>query len=196
MTNVSLDSKSVGDASRFRAFGELTAGLRALPSSPPNEGVLSRIVRRGARGVRESLTWIELQTGGGLPGDRWERQKKPHPEAALAVMQTDVAELIANGQPLELSGDNLWLDLDLSNANLPTGSRLQIGVVLLEVTPTPHDGCGKFKSRFGGDAHRFVTDPELRHRNLRGIYLRVLEGGTIAVGDRVTVSRQASAGSV
>jgi MOSC domain-containing protein YiiM len=190
MTNVSLDSKSVGDASRFRTFAELTVGLRMLPSSPRNDGVLTRIVRRGARGVREPLTQIELQAGGGIPGDAWERQRKPHPEAALAVMQTDVAELIAHGQPLELSGDNLWLNLDLSSANLPTGSRLRIGTVLLEVTPTPHNGCNKFKARFGTDAHRFVTDPELRHRNLRGIYLRVVEGGAIAVGDRVDVMRK------
>jgi MOSC domain-containing protein YiiM len=184
-----LNSKSVGDASRFRTFAELTAGLPGLPSSPRDDGLLTRIVRRGPRGVRESLAGIELQTGGGLPGDAWERQRKPHPDAALAVMQSDVAELIANGQPLELSGDNLWLDLDLSNANLPTGSRLRIGEALLEVTPVPHDGCHKFKARFGDDAYRFVSDPELRDRNLRGIYLRVVEGGAVAVGDGVEVLR-------
>ena len=187
--NASLNSQSVGNASRFRTFAELKAGLLALPSSPQDNGLLTHIARRGLRGVRESLARIELQPGGGLPGDAWERQRKPHPEAALAVMQTDVAEWIANGQPLELSGDNLWLDLDLSNSNLPHGSHLRIGTVLLEVTPMPHNGCRKFKARFGGDAHRFVNDPELRHRNLRGIYLRVVEGGVLAVGDRADVLR-------
>jgi MOSC domain-containing protein YiiM len=52
----------------------------------------------------------------------------------LAVMQQDIADLIANGQPLTLFGDNLFLELDLSTGNLPIGSRLQAGRAILEVT--------------------------------------------------------------
>lgn len=185
---VDIDSKSVGDSSRFRSLGELDGELNLLRSSPSDNGTVTLIVRRGARGVRESLPVVQLTAGQGLPGDAWVRQKKPHPEAALAVMQTEVAELIANGQPLSLAGDNLWLDLDLSKANLPPGSRLRIGgAALLEVTPLPHDGCRKFAARFGADARTFVCQAVTRHRNLRGVYLRVLEGGEIRTGDRVSV---------
>jgi len=35
------------------------------------------------------------------------------------------------------------------------------------------------------DALRLVSKPELRHRNLRGIYMRVVEGGEVAAGDAV-----------
>jgi MOSC domain-containing protein YiiM len=109
----------------------------------------------------------------------------PDPDAQLAVMQRDVAELIANGQPLTLFGDNLFLDLDLSAENLPAGSRVRAGTALLAVTPKPHDGCRKFRARFGNDALRFVSKGELRHRNLRGIYMRVVEAGELGVGDAV-----------
>ena len=62
---------------------------------------------------------------------------------------------------------------------------------MLEVTPKPHDGCRKFQARFGPDALRFVAAKERRHRNLRGIYLRVIEDGEVGVGDAVEVLARA-----
>ena len=121
----------------------------------------------------------------GVPGDAWGRRPRPAPEAQLAVMHIDIAELVANGQPLTLFGDNLFLELDLSAANLPSGSRLRAGTATLELTPEPHDGCRKFRERFGDAALRFVSRRDLRHLNLRGVYMRVVEEGEIAVGDPV-----------
>ena len=128
----------------------------------------------------------------GAPGDAWSRQVRPAPEAQLAVIQIDIAELIANGQPLTLFGDNLFLDLDLSAANLPPGSRLRAGTATLEVTPEPHDACRKFRERFGGAAQRLVSRVDLRHLNLRGVYMRVVEDGDIAAGDPVQLLSRSS----
>jgi MOSC domain-containing protein YiiM len=102
-------------------------------------------------------------------------------------MQLDVARLIANGQPLTLFGDNLLVDLDISTGNLPIGSRVRVGSALLEVTPKPHNGCRKFLARFGPEALRFVATPDLRHRNLRGIYMCVVEEGDVGPGDSMEV---------
>jgi len=99
-----------------------------------------------------------------------------------------VADLIAGGQPLVLAGDNLFVSLDLSTGNLPAGSRLRAGTALLEVTPKPHNGCRKFRTRFGDGALRLVSDAKLRHRNLRGIYLCVIEPGILRVGDSIEVA--------
>jgi MOSC domain-containing protein YiiM len=145
------------------------------------------IVRRGEGGTRETLERTMLAVADGVPGDAWGRSPTRKPEGQIAVMQIDIAQLIANGQPLPLFGDNLFLDLDLSAANLPTGSRLRVGRATLEVTPKPHNGCHKFRARFGDDALRFVSRPDLRPRNLRGIYLRVVEAGEVAAGDPVDV---------
>jgi MOSC domain-containing protein YiiM len=131
-----------------------------------------------------------LTPDGGVPADAWGRREGPSPpnlDAQIAVMQADVAGLIANGQPLTLFGDSLFLSLDLSAANLPAGSRLRAGAATLEVTPKPHNGCGKFEARFGAGALGLVSKPDLRHRNLRGIYLRVVEPGEVAPGDPVEV---------
>jgi hypothetical protein len=182
-----IDSASTGNPARHRSFLELEEGLRALAPAPSERGSVALIIRRGAGGVRETPERVVLGVGVGVPGDAWGRDPQRVEMAQIAVMQRDVADLITNGQPIVLSGDNLILDLDLSSENLPVGSRLRVGRALLEVTPKPHNGCTKFKARFGEGALRFVSTPALRHRNLRGIYLRVVEAGEMGLGDGVQV---------
>ena len=128
-----------------------------------------------------------LDPQAGVPGDAWGRRLPCDPAAQLTVMQIDIARLIANGQPITLFGDNLFFDLDLAVVNLPVGSRVVAGAATLEVSPLPHNGCKKFAARFGNDALRFVAAPADRHLNLRGIYLRVVVAGEVAVGDPVVV---------
>jgi MOSC domain-containing protein YiiM len=165
----------------------LRRALADLPAAPKDIGRVASIVRRMDLGRREAPDRLQLTPEAGVPGDAWSRQRRPDPDAQIAVMQADVARLIANGQPLELFGDQLFLELDLSVDNLPPGSRLRVGDATMEVTPMPHNGCGKFRARFGPDAVELVSDPQLRHRNLRGIYLRVVEPGDVAIGDPVGV---------
>lgn len=182
-----LNSDSVGTADRFLTFDDLQRALEALPSAPRDRGRVVRIVRRREIGRREAPQRLRLTPEDGVPGDRWIDCMPLDPTAQIAIMQADVAELIANGQPLELFGDNLFLALDLSAANIPPGSRVRAGGAILEVTAKAHNGCRKFLSRFGSDALRFVSYKPLRQRNLRGIYMRVLEPGDVAVGDLVEV---------
>lgn len=179
---------------RHRSLAELEAGLLALRPAPKDFGRLAFIVCRPAKDAREVLHQARLSPEEGLPGDGWNLKPSPDPTAQLTVMQRDVAELVANGQSLALFGDNLFVDLDLSTANLPVGSRLRVGGALVEVTPMPHDGCHKFNARFGKDALRFVNARPTRHLNLRGIYWRVIEAGEIEVGALIQViSRPAPA---
>ncbi|MFI5365790.1 MAG: MOSC domain-containing protein [Candidatus Binatia bacterium] len=187
MVEDAVTSDSVGDPSRFRTLEELEHGLRALPSASTRSGRVALIVARRDGGRRDTLQRVRLTPGAGVPGDAWSRRVEPDGDAQITVMQMDVAQLLANGQPLTLFGDNLFVDLDLSVANLPTGSRLRLGTAVVVVTPKPHDGCRKFRARFGGDALRLVSMPALRSRNLRGIYMRAVEPGEVAAGDAVEI---------
>ncbi|MGE5224209.1 MAG: MOSC domain-containing protein [Omnitrophica WOR_2 bacterium] len=180
-----IDSNTVGAPAHFQTLEDLERMLESLPGAPADQGQVNLIVTKGQNGRRETPGRVLLNPIPDAPGDAKDDQEDG--DTQLAIMQRDVAELIANGQPLPLFGDNLFLDLDLSTENLPPGSRLRVGSAIFEVTPEPHNGCRKFRGRFGDNALRFVSKKELRHRNLRGIYMRVLEGGEVRPGDPVEV---------
>jgi len=84
-------------------------------------------------------------------------------------------------------GDNLFVELDIRQENMPAGTRLRVGEALVEVTPKPHNGCLKFKGRFGQDALHFVQAPPTRPENRRGIHWKVIEAGDVQVGDSIEV---------
>lgn len=156
--------------------------------APPRDaGKLSLIVARRENGRRETPEQAALSPKGGVTGDAWARDRSSDTETQITVMHVDVAQLIANGQPLTLFGDNLMVDLDLSVDNLPPGSRLRLGDALLEVTAKPHMGCVKFRQRFGKDALRLTADPRFRVLRLRGIHARVVEGSRVTLGDSIEI---------
>jgi hypothetical protein len=181
-----------GDRRRHLDRATLEAGIAAA-RAPLDEGVVELLVARGQAGERHVVSEVRLTVHEGMPGDRWAAQDVYGPDYQLATTRADFARLIANGQPLELHGDNLYLDLDLSTANLPERSLIRAGDALLEVTPAPHNGCKKWVQRFGLFPMQLNRDPRYSDLRLRGIYLRVVEEGRVRVGDRATVIRRGTA---
>lgn len=176
-----------GDSRRHLTRSQLRGALSALPAAPRDEGRVEMLVARGPAGERQLPREATLTQQGGMPLDRWATQNKYGPAYQLATTQADFARVIANGQPLELHGDNLYLDLELSKQNLPAGSELELGAALVEVTEQPHDGCKKWVQRFGLDAMQMNLDPKFAPLRLRGLYLRVVRDGRVCVGDRVRI---------
>ena len=173
---------------------QLEAGLDAIRQSPKDEGRLQLIVRRPRTNERETLEEGQLDLVEGLVGDTWRfrassrsaDKKSPHPDMQINVMNARAVALVAQDPARwALAGDQLYVDLDLSAANLPPGTRLGIGTAVIEVTAQPHTGCGKFVERFGLDAMKFVNSPVGRELNLRGINARVVQAGAIRRGDIV-----------
>ncbi len=85
-----------------------------------------------------------------------------------------------------LAGDQFYVDLDLSAANLPPGTRLTIGSAVIEVTAQPHTGCSKFVERFGADAMKFVNASQHQDLHLRGVNARVVRSGRVRAGDTIS----------
>ena len=162
-----------GDPARHAAADALERALATL--SPPTEaGRVALIVTRGADHARQTWGRVDLAPGQPMPGDRWDPANKYGDENQLTLMNVEVARLIANGQALTLFGDNLLVDLDISAANLPAGSQIEVGGALLEVTAKPHTGCRQFVQRFGAAATKLAFRADLRPRRMRGVHARVV----------------------
>ena len=170
---------------RHLTRAELEAGLDTIRQSPRDHGVVELIVSRPRPSEREILEHAQLDPGAGLVGDSWaSRMPDPNPDTQLNVMNARVISLIAPDRARwPLAGDQLFVDLDLGDENLPPGTQIEIGGALIEVSAEPHLGCGKFVARFGVDAMKFVNSPLGRQLHLRGINARVVRAGAVRVGD-------------
>ena len=172
-------------------MSELEAGLDEIRRAPKDAGALELIVRRPGVNDREILEQAELHPDEGLVGDSWNRRRSkttpdgsPNPLMQLNVMNSRVTALVAQDKERwQLAGDQLYVDMDLSEENVPAGTRLALGSAVIEVTPTPHLGCQKFVARFGLDAMKFVNSALGRELHLRGVNARAILGGIIRVGD-------------
>jgi MOSC domain-containing protein YiiM len=162
----------------------LDAGLDEIRSSPADAGTLELIVRRPAENEREVLDAGELDLEQGLVGDRW---RGTDPATQLTLINARLLALVAGTtERWPLAGDQLVVDLDLSEDNAPAGTRLAIGETVIEITAEPHTGCAKFSARFGSDALKFINSPTGRALHLRGVNARVVTPGVVRAGDTVT----------
>jgi len=182
--------RAYSPAMTHRTAAELEQGLDVVRKAPRDAGDVRLIVRRPAENEREILEEGRLDTEHGLVGDGWEQHRghdgEPAWYAQVTVMNARYAELIS-GSPESAdwapAGDQLYVDLDISEANLPAGTRLSIGEAVIEMSPQPHTGCAKFSSRFGSDAWKLANSELGRSLRLRGANARVVQSGIVRTGD-------------
>lgn len=181
--------------SRHLTEAELQLALPQIRQAPQRRGQLKLIVARPRTDERLVLEEGQLTAEEGLQQDNWllrgskhTEDGSAHPDMQITLMNARVIAAVAEDEARwALAGDQLYVDLDLSVDNLPPGTRLALGSAVLEVTEKPHNGCRKFSDRFGQDAVRWMNSPEGKKMRLRGMYARVVQPGTIRVGDVVQV---------
>jgi hypothetical protein len=173
----------------MRTRDELQRLYAERAPAPRSRGRVDLLVVRTAPGQHETPSAVDVTPEQGMVGDRWVKgwRWRRDVDRQLTLMMTGVAELVCDGQPLHLPGDNLLVNLDLGTHAVPIGSRLRAGAALLEVTNKPHNGCKKFMARFGEDALAWINDEQGRARKLRGINCRVIEAGKIRVSDTIEI---------
>jgi MOSC domain-containing protein YiiM len=179
----------------MRTLAELASHLDHIRAAPRHAGVVELIVRRPAQGDRELVEHAELDTTHGLIGDHWLARGskrtpdgRANPEQQLTLMNVRAIAALADRAHWPLAGDQLYVDLDLSEANLPAGTQLHLGTALVEISAIPHTGCNKFTARFGSDATMWVNGPIGRELRLRGVNARIVAGGLVRRGDSVRCS--------
>lgn len=173
---------------------ELEQGLAEVLASPKDIGRLAAIFVRPATNERRALAEALVSIEAGIEGDRWVRDSHARlddgtsdPRCQISLMNARILRQIAgDADAMCLAGNNLIVDLDLSEENLPTGSRLAIGEsVVVEISDVPHTGCSKFERRYGREAKTFINSTRGKTLHLRGRYALVIRGGTVRVSDAV-----------
>ena len=116
-----------------------------------------------------------VETGRGIVGDRYHGTRHRHVTVQSADALRAATVVFGAHVPAELTRRNLTID----EGEVPTtpGTRIQVGEVLLEVVRVAAP-CKLLDDTIGRGAQE-----ALRRRG--GAVCRVLEGGQIAVGDRV-----------
>jgi len=177
-----------------KTLAELNAGSESLHTAPRESGTVELIVIRPTKNQRQIAEVAQLSPEGGVHGDNWAMScwmtlpdGRSDPAVQLTLMSTRLARLVMgeNKAVWALAGDQLYVDLDLSEDNLPPGQRLQVGSAVLEITSEPHRGCIKYRNRFGADALKFISTAEGHRLNLRGIYAQIVQAGEVRVGDSI-----------
>ena len=189
----SLRSNTMQAEINHLTLADLEAGLDEIRKSPKDQSVLDLIVSRPEEDAREVMELADLDVTVGLVGDTWQDRPssrsgdgKAHPDMQITIMNSRVAALVAQDKVRwQLSGDQLFADLDLSKANMPPGARISVGSAILEATDQPHTGCKKFAARFGVDALKLISSPIGKELQLRGINMKVVQSGEIKPGDTV-----------
>lgn len=170
---------------------QLTALVEA--GFPKQQGTLDAIFIRPVTEEREDLEEAELLKSDGVKGDRWRPTASkrlpdgsPDPRTQITMMNRRVLDCVSGGRDRwALAGDQLIVDLDVSEANLPVGQQLRVGDAVVEVTDIPHTGCAKFRRRYGNEALDYINGDGRENLRLRGVYVKVVEEATVRVGDAI-----------
>ncbi|MYI42031.1 MAG: MOSC domain-containing protein, partial [Chloroflexi bacterium] len=104
-------------------YDELEARWRDASPSPTDDGAVELIVRRPVPEEREELQRANFSAEAGLEGDDWLR-RSGDPDAQITLMNSRVVHLLAGDKARWAeAGDQLFVDLELSEDNLPPGTR-------------------------------------------------------------------------
>lgn len=168
--------------------------LSRIQGSPTTLGRLERIVVRPKSGERGEPDSALVSVERGMHGDRWEQDPARRVGAQISLMNVHVLRAVADGDDrrMALAGDNLIVDLDLSERNLPVGSLVTIDEVVLEISAEPHRPCASFLARFGVASARRVARGTRTGRRTRGVLAFVVAGGTLRIGAKMHVKRPGS----
>ena len=132
-------------------------------------------VAKGRRLPMREVASVEAEAGRGLVGDRYHGSRHRHVSVQSATALVEATRAYGAPVPAHLTRRNVTL----SHGEVPRqpGDRLRIGDVLLEVVRVAAP-CKLLDDTIGRGAQE-----ALRRRG--GSIFRVLEGGTISVGDVV-----------
>jgi MOSC domain-containing protein YiiM len=161
-------------------------------SSPKDEGDIETLCIRPNEGERDYVQSMQLNKEEGVVGDRWIRKTwmhledgSPDPRLQVCVLSSRVLATVRTDTSMMYPGDNIVADLDLSEANLPVGQRLQIGSAVIEVSDVFNTACPKWLARYGADSIVWINLHDHKPLRLRGVLAKVVVAGEVKITDTI-----------
>ncbi len=132
-------------------------------------------VAKGSRLPMRPRDRVEVEAGKGIVGDRYHGTKHRHVTVQSRESLDEAAAVFGDEVPAHLTRRNITI----SNGTVPRepGARLRVGDVLLEAVRVAAP-CKLLDDTIGAGAQEAL-------RRRAGTVFRVVEGGSIAVGDGV-----------
>lgn len=164
--------------------------------APVGSGKVDFLINRPSEGVHVPVQELYLDVDKGIIGDRWSETAwlrlpdgRPDPRVQVSLTNTKVMQCFTGSQPEAVfrCGDNLYLDLNLTERYLRVGAQVRVGQAILEISDIMNDACGKFSQRFGKQSFAFVRSEENEALRLRGCFARIIRSGTVQAGDAVSL---------
>jgi hypothetical protein len=172
---------------------ELAAALPSVLAAPRREGVVRLLCARPKPNARTFPETLTLTRAAGVAGD-FEMSRpwltlpdgSPDPQIQVAIIPWRVLDLVWRDRDrVAHPGDNIALDMNLTEENLPVGTLLSAGTAVLRISAEPNEGCAKWKVRCGRAAYDWTTAPENAPLRLRGLFCSVEQDGILRLGDMI-----------
>ncbi|WPZ28379.1 hypothetical protein T8A63_12070 [Sulfitobacter sp. OXR-159] len=172
---------------------ECDAALPDILSAPKDGAVIEQLCFRSDYGLRDHPDHLDLTVGEGIRGERWTKKPSltlpdgsPDPRIQVSILPKRIMDLCWRDRAnTPHPGDTMIVDMDLGHENLPVGTRLQAGSAVLLVSDKFNTGCTKWRDRYGQDSLRWINRKENRPHRLRGILCKIVQDGTVRVGDQL-----------
>lgn len=161
-----------------------------LLSAPKDSAMIEQLCIRPDFGKRDFVDHVHAIRETGLVGCRWASHPwmslpdgSGDPRIQVSILQKRVCDIVYDPTDPEDThpGDTFMVDMDLSEANLPVGSLLQVGTTVLMVSDVWNNACVKWKARYGQEAFDWVRAAPTERR--RGVLCEIFVDGVISTGD-------------
>jgi hypothetical protein len=176
---------------------ELAAALPDVLAAPLDAGPVRLLCARPKPNARTFPDILTLTRKDGVVGD-FEMSRpwlelpdgSPDPRIQVSILPWRVLDLVWRERDrIAHPGDNIVVDMNLTQENLPTGTLLSVGTAVLRISDVPNDGCVKWKVRQGKAAYDWISAPAHLPLRLRGLFCSVEQEGTLRLGDGVRALR-------
>ena len=179
--------------SAFATRSECDAALPHILDAPKNDATIETLCFRPDYGQRTFPDRIQLSVARGIEGERWTKAPwlkladgSGDPRIQVSILPKRIVDLCWRDRAnTPHPGDTIVADIDVTENNMPVGTRLQIGTAVVEVSDKFNTACIKWKASYGEESLRWLNHRPYRPLRLRGILCRVVQDGEISATDRI-----------